>query len=255
MKYYFLLTYLPDIHRDDRKIKVPFGDILAEREYIGTQDWQDIELLLLGRDIQLVERLLSGKDLEIEHTLYDKDYWKEQTKAPKEVPLFLEDFLQAAATDGFDIRKSDQLYDIYYTYVAEKANSPLLRDYFQFEKDLKNILAAIRARRQGLPPSDYIIGKGELVEQLGLSSAEDFGLGQELPWIEQLLGTTDPLPLEETVEQLLWQYLDEKTVQIDFDFDLLLAYLIKLQLLEKRLALSEDQGMNIVRKLGQSEGL
>jgi len=255
MKYYFLLTYLPDIHRDDRKIKVRFGDILAERDYIGTEDWQDIELLLLGRDILLVERLLSGKEIDIEHTLYDKEYWKEQTKTPKEVPLFLEEFLQTVAIDGFDIPKSDQLYDIYYSYVIEKATYPLLRDYFRFERDLKNILAAIRARRQGLSPADYIIGKGELVEQLGLSNAEDFGLGQELPWIEQLLGTTDPLPLEDTIEQLIWQYLDEKTVQIYFDFDLLLAYLIKLQLLEKRLALSEDQGMKIVRKLAQSEEL
>ncbi len=255
MKYYFLVTYLPEIHRDDKKIKLRFGDLLEEKDYIASGDWQQIELLLLARDIFLIERLLNDKDIDVEYTLYDKEFWREQIKAPKEVPAFLEEFLQSVATDGFDTKKTDTLYDVYYSYAIEKATNPLLRDYFEFEKNLRNIIAAVRARKQALSPSDYIIGKGEIAEQLGQSNAENFGLGQDLPWLDQLLEAKEPLQLEDTVERLLWEYLDERTTQIYFDFDLLLAYLLKLQLLEKRLALSEDQGMKIVRQLGQSEGL
>jgi hypothetical protein len=129
------------------------------------------------------------------------------------------------------------------------ASNPFLKEYLAFEKLLRNVLAAIRARRKGLPPSDHVLGEGEIVEQLGRASAEDFGLGQEIPWIERLVEARDPLQLEDTIEQILWDYLDEQTTQVYFDFEVILAYLLKLQLLEKRLALSEERGMEIVRHL------
>mgnify|MGYP001824229270 CR=1 FL=1 len=51
------------------------------------------------------------------------------------------------------------------------------------------------------------------------------------------------------VEQITWDYLEEKTQQSYFEFDVVLAYLLKLQLLEKRLTMSEAEGMEIVRQL------
>ena len=252
MKYYFLVTYLPEIHRDDRKIKLSFGDILKERDHIAQADWRDIELLLIADDIFLLERLLSGKDPEAEYAYYGKQFWKEQIKAPKELPAFLDEFLKNVISEEFGPGEVNALYGIFYEYAVEKANSPLLRDYFLFEKELKNILAAIRARNLGFSPAAHLLGSGERVEQLGRSNADDFGLGQEVPWIDRLLNVEDPLLMEDTVEQIRWDFLEERIQQKNFEFEVVLAYLLKLQLLEKRLALSEEQGMEIVREL---EGL
>ena len=250
MKYYFLVTYLPEIQRDDKKIKLRFADLLDEQYYIAPDDWRQIELVLLNRDFLLLEKLLSGKDADVEHTLYEKEFWKEQIKAPKEVPFFLEEFLQRLAEDRFfGPEEVNQLHGIYCDHVISTTSNTFLREYLAFEKLLRNVLAAIRARRKGLPPSDHILGEGEIVEQLGRSSAEDFGLGQEVPWIERLIEARDPLQLEDTIEQILWDYLDEQSTQVYFDFEVILAYLLKLQLLEKRLALSEEWGMEIVRHL------
>lgn len=253
MKYYFLVTYLPEIHRDDRKLKLRFGDLLAEREHMAASDWREIELLLLAGDVFLVEQLLAGKDPEIEHSLYGKEFWKEQVRAPREVPPFLEEFLKTVASEEtFGPAEANALYGLFYDHVRREASTALLRDHFQFEQDLRNVLAAVRARRRDLAPADHLVGSGELVEQLGSSSAEDFGLGQDLPWIERLLDEQDPLRLEDAVEQALWDHLEERAQQKTFEFDVVLAYLLKLQLLEKRLALSEERGMEIVREL---EGL
>jgi len=250
MKYYFLVTYLPEIQRDDKKIKLRFADLLAEREYMAPEDWRQIELVLLARDFLLLEKLLAGKDADVEHSIYDKEFWKEQVKAPKEVPEYLEAFLQTMAEEqSFGPEEVNQLLQIYYDHAILTASNPFLKEYLAFEKLLRNVLAAIRARRKGLPPSDHVLGEGEIVEQLGRASAEDFGLGQEIPWIERLVEARDPLKLEDTIEQILWDYLDEQTTQVYFDFEVILAYLLKLQLLEKRLALSEERGMEIVRHL------
>jgi len=250
MKYYFLVTYLPEIQRDDKKIKLRFADLLAEREYMAPEDWRQVELVLLARDFLLLEKLLAGKDADVEDSIYDKEFWKEQVKAPKEVPEYLEAFLQTMAEDqSFGPDEVNQLHQIYYDHAIQAASNPFLKEYLAFEKLLRNVLAAIRARRKGLPPSDHLLGEGEIVEQLGRASAEDFGLGQEIPWIERLIEARDPLQLEDTIEQILWDYLDEQTTQVYFDFEVILAYLLKLQLLEKRLALSEERGMEIVRHL------
>ncbi len=249
MKYYFLVTYLPDIHRDDKKIKLRFGDLLEERENIAPADWRQVELVLLARDVLLLERLLNSKDVDVEHTCYTKEYWVDQVKAPKEAPPFLEEFLKEVKDEGFGPSEVDRLYGIYYNHILEEASSSLLGDYFRFEKDLRNILAAIRARRLGLSPADVLLGEGELVEQLGRSSADDFGLGQDMPWMDRLLESKDPLQLEDVVEEILWEYIEERIQQNHFEFDVVLAYLLRLQLLEKRLALSEERGMEIVRQL------
>jgi len=250
MKYYFLVTYLPEIQRDDKKIKLRFADLLAEREYMAPEDWRQIELVLLAGDFLLLEKLLGGKDADVGYSIYDKEFWKEQVKAPKEVPYYLEAFLQRISEQkSFGPDEVNQLHRIYYDHAIQAASNPFLKEYLAFEMLLRNVLAAIRARRKGLPPSDHVLGEGEIVEQLGRASAEDFGLGQEIPWIERLVEARDPLQLEDTIEQILWDYLDEQTTQVYFDFEVILAYLLKLQLLEKRLALSEERGMEIVRHL------
>ncbi len=251
MKYYFLVTYLPEIKRDDKKIRLGFADLLGERDFIPARDWKEIERLQLGRDIFLLERLLSGKDVEVPYTLYDRQFWIDQIKAPSEAPPFLEGFLrERAAEKTFGPEEVNRLYALYYHHVIETTSNPFLREYFSFERLLRNVLAAVRARKKGLSPADHLLGNGdEILEQLGRSNAEDFGLGQELPWIERLTATTDPLGLEETQEQILWEYIDRRTANRYFDFEVVLAYLLKVQILERRLALSEEQGMEIVRQL------
>ncbi|MBN2172339.1 MAG: DUF2764 family protein [Candidatus Krumholzibacteriota bacterium] len=250
MKYYFLVTLLPDIRRDDRKIALRFADLIDEKRFIAPDDWREVERLLLARDILLLEKLLSGKDPDVEPTLHDKAFWQEQIRAPREGPEFLQEFLRRHAEErSFGPEAVDRLWEGYYDHVVRSTDSPLLRDYFQFEKLLRNVLAAVRARRRGLAPSDHVLGEDEVAERLGRSGAEDFGLGREFPWIERLAETKDPLELVDAVEGILWDHLDERIRRYTFEFEVVLAHLLKLRLLEKRLALSEERGMEIVSNL------
>jgi len=238
MKYYFLISYLPDLRREDKKIKVRFGDLLAEKNQIAEEDWLQVELITLAHDISLIEKLRSGKDLEVEHTLCDPEFWKS-----------LVEFFQSGGAERLEPHQVNFLWEAYYDHGIETTTSDFLRDYFLFEKDLRNIIAAVRARRKGLGPSDHLVGESDVVDILSRSSAEDFGLGKEYPWVERLVQIQDPVQLEDTIEQVVWEYLDQRTEHLDFEFDVVLAYLLKLELLEKRLSLSEEQGMAVVRQL------
>jgi hypothetical protein len=250
MKYYFLASYLPDIEKDDSKIKFTLADLMEERFHFVEKDWQDVEKVLLGRDILILEKLLSGKSISIEHSLFNIEFWREQIKSPKEGPEFLLDFLRSTDLQGFGARDVDRLYGAYYDHVLSSTSDDFLRGYFSFQKDLRNVLAALRAREKGLTPSEYLIGEGELVNILGTATAEDFGLTAEYPWLERLVATKQPHQRQDAIDGIVWEYLDENVGPEPFDFRNILAYLLKLEILQKRLALSDEKGMEKVLRLG-----
>jgi hypothetical protein len=251
MRYYFLTSYLPDLQLDDLKIRVGLGDLLEERFHMAVRDWNEIELVLLGRDIFIIEKLLSGKTVAMDYSLYDVDFWRDQVKSPQEGPEFLLDFIKGTQPEGFGPRDVDRLYGLYYEHVQASSKSDFLRGYFSFERDLRYILAALRARDLGLDPAEYVSGEGELVETLSSSNAEDFGLGEDYPWIENVLRAEEPHQRQEVIEQILWNYLNEHAGPDPFDFSMILAYLLKVQILHRRLALNQEQGMEKVRRLGE----
>ena len=163
MKYYFLVTYLPEIQRDDKKIKLRFADLLAEREYMAPEDWRQIELVLLARDFLLLEKLLTGKDADVEYSIYDKEFWKEQVKAPKDVPDYLEAFLQTIAEEkSFGPEEVNQLLQIYINSFIFQLVIPSLGANFrpsrekQFER---------RIRKDGCP---HVPAVGNQTRQLAV---------------------------------------------------------------------------------------
>jgi len=249
MKYYFLVSYFPEIHLEDRKVKYRLADLLAEQFHIDARDWEDVEIILLKGDMLQIEKLLSGKDREVEFSLYGRDFWKDQIKSPKDAPEWLSEFFESLATEGFSPQSLHRLYRVYFDFAVGKASSLFLRSYLAFERDLRNILAAVRARKKGLPPSEYLVGESDAVDLLGRSSAEDFGLGKDYPWIDRILEANKPHDVEETVQRILWEAIDEMTEPDHFEFDVVLAYLLKLQILERSIGLSEEQGLDLVKRL------
>lgn len=250
MKYYFLASYLPEILRDDIKIRVSLGDLLEERFHIPEPDWKEIGLVLLAKDVLVLEKLLSGKTVSISHSLFSVEFWQDQIKSPKEGPEFVLDFLRSTDLRSVGFKEIDRLYAGYFLHALGTTANEFVRDYFIFQQNLRNVVAALRARQKELDPSEYLMGEGEVVDILSSSTAEDFGLSLEFPWIESLIKAETPHERQAMVEQIQWDYLDEHAGPDPFDFRVILAYLLKLEILEKQLALSEDKGMEIVRRLG-----
>jgi len=250
MRYYFLAGYLPELHIDDRKIKFGITELKGE-QYIPPRDWREIELILMGNDVFMIEKLLSGKSFAVKNSVYEAEFWREQIKDPQEGPEFILNFLREfkAGEGNFGPREADRLYGAYYDYVSTKSSSKFLRQYFEFDRNLRNVMAAIRARQKGLSPSDVLSGNNELVETLSRSSAEDFGLTEDYPWVESLMTAEHPLRRQEVIGQILWNLMDEIAGDDPFHFNSILSYALRLQMLEKRLALSEEEGMAKVRRL------
>ncbi|MFZ5586854.1 MAG: DUF2764 family protein [Thermodesulfobacteriota bacterium] len=252
MKYYFLATYLPELSREDKRVRLGVADLLADRGLLADEDWREVDLVRLARDVVMVERLLAGRPVAVPQALHDLDFWREQQKAPSEGPDFIQAFLRAQAGGEFGPRQVDRLWAAYYDHVLEQSRNPLLRAWAGFERDLRNILAALRARRQGLTVAEHLVGDSDLVAALARANAEDFGLGRDYPWLERLMAAKEPQELQAMVDQILWDFLEQNTGADPFAFEAILAYLLKLMMVERRLALDEEAGMALVRQLEEA---
>lgn len=250
MKYYFLASYLPEIHLDDSKIRISLGDFLEERFHIPVKDQRDMDLVLLGRDIMIIDSLLKGRDLDVEYSVFGREFWREQVKNPKEGPGFILEFLAGLDREAYSVRDSDRLRGLYINHVLSNASNSFILGYYTFQRDMNNIFAAKRARKKGLDPAGHLIGEGGLVERLKTSTAGDFGLGEEYSWLETLDKAETPHQQQEILDRILWEYLDENTGPDIFHFNVILAYLLKLEILHRRLALNEEEGMEKVRRVG-----
>lgn len=252
MKYYYLATYLPELAREDKKLRLRMADLLGDSGFLAPEDRREVDLVLLAGDVLMVERLLAGHPLEVPLSLHDLDYWREQVKSPVDAPEFMAEVIKAAAGGEFGPRQVDRLWAGYYDHVLGAAKNRLLKAYIAFERDVRNIQAAARARRQGLNLADHLVGESDLAALLGRSNAEDFGLAREHPWLEKLLAAKDPSRTRELMEQVLWDFFEQNAGADPFAFDAILAYLIKLSMVEKRLALDENAGMELVRQLEEA---
>ena len=252
MKYYYLATYLPELAREDKKLRLRVADLLDESGLLAPEDRREVDLVLLAGDVLMVERLLAGHPLEVPLSIHGLDYWREQVKSPVEAPDFLAEIIKSVAGGEFGPRQADRLWEAYYDHVLGVAKNGQLKAYIAFERDVRNIQAAVRARRQGLNLVDHLVGESDLAAHLGRSNAEDFGLTREYPWLEKLLAAKDPSQTRELMEQVLWDFFEQNAGADPFAFDAILAYLIKLTMVEKRLALDENAGMELVRQLEEA---
>jgi hypothetical protein len=85
-------------------------------------------------------------------------------------------------TDSFE----RAIFEAYYTTLAE-SKCHFLSGWGAFDRNLRNIAAAVAAREAGRAVRDVTVGGGEIVEQLSRSSAADFGLRGELPYIDAVI--------------------------------------------------------------------
>lgn len=127
-----------------------------------------------------------------------------------------------------------------------RSHSAFLRRWAAFDRDVRNIGAALSARRLGLQPASQTVGEGFVTESIARSAAADFGLRGELDYVDKLMSAVaeggDIVEKERTIDRLRWEMADEITTFNYFDIDAVLAWLVKAAILRRWAALGVEQG-------------
>lgn len=149
-------------------------------------------------------------------------------------------------------RFEQALFEAYYAECA-RSSSRFLRAWSLFDRNLRNMTAAVAARAAGRPVEEVIVGEGEVADQLRRSSAADFGLRGELPWIDAVIAAVNDeqnlVEKEHKIDVVRWNESVELAAFDYFNIDALLAYLVRVNIVARWAQLDARRGREMFDRL------
>ncbi len=144
------------------------------------------------------------------------------------------------------------IFEAYYRDLFESKCS-FLNAWGSFDRNLRNIAAAIAAREAGRAVADVTVGDGEIVEQLKHSSAADFGLRGELPYVDSVIAAVSDekniVEKERKIDAIRWAEAEAITCFDFFNINYILSYLVKVNIVARWTLLSPEVGREMLNRL------
>lgn len=267
--YYYLISGLPEVKLSDSKAKYDINEIT--QNILSNLSDKDIKLFNyfiyqndnknLVNAIALSKGLFSPYSVHLEPSIFSKEETQKYanlSNLPNYMVKFLEDNKN---TEWENIRHiENSLLSLYYEEMIQTGNA-FIREYALFIRNLKNILAALNGKALGFSGDEIskeLIGDYPLISALTKSSAADFGLGREIPYINNIIDTfnssdkADPYNLENVECSLVNGFLDRLTSIKSFTTDNLFAYYINLTYAVSINGRNEEEGKKHLQTLVNS---
>ena len=267
--YYYLISGLPEVKLSDSKAKYDINEIT--QNILSNLNDKDIKLFNyfiyqndnknLVNAIALSKGLFSPYSVHLEPSIFSKEEiqkYDNLSNLPNYMVKFLEDNKN---TEWENIRHiENSLLSLYYEEMIQTGNA-FIREYALFMRNLKNILAALNGKALGFSGDEIskeLIGDYPLISALTKSSAADFGLGREIPYINSIIDTfnssdkADPYNLENVECSLVNGFLDRLTSIKSFTTDNLFAYYINLTYAVSISGRNEEEGKKHLQTLVNS---
>ena len=259
--YYALVAGFKEYALDGEMKGFDIEAILSEVfEVISSKDKKTVELLYAYYDCENLISRYNGSSTynalgrlsseEVEEELHNptrliaplakvvRDYTSTENEADEELDLS-QSFAKALMT-------------AYYKACAA-SGSRLLREWSATDRTIRNIVAATLARRQGVAAEGVVVGEDAVAKALSRSSAADFGLRTEVPFVEQLVAAVvdehNMVEKERKIDNIRWAELSELSAFDYFDLNAIIAYLVKANMVARWAALDAKVGREMFDRL------
>lgn len=259
--YYCLVASLKEYALDaDTKgfdARAVVSEILEE---VDAADARQVRLLYGYYDCENLVSLRAGRSAHNPLGNLSREELEEEIKSPRRLPEALRSVLRAYADpEGEEAETVDTtqrfektLFGAYYA-LCERDGSRFLREWSAFDRNLRNVAAAVTARTAGRPLEEATVGGGDVVEQLQRSSASDFGLRGELPYIDAVIAAVNDeanlVEKEHKIDVIRWNEALELSTFDYFDIDALLAYLVRIDIVARWTLLDAARGREMFSRL------
>jgi hypothetical protein len=262
-EYHYLVAGLPDLVFADRKM--PFG-VSELRQMVFDEVHHD--------DKPLVAQLFLPFDhVNISNALFQRkrpfnaNGWLSQNEVMQLVDKKQAVELEALAPFGYI---SDCIQDVFdaeteisktvfetrltnaYYQMLEQSSCAFVQRYAVFDKNIRNVFAALNGRKFEMPFENGLIDDNDSVELLRKNRSRDFGLSSEIDNLEELLALfeiDDLVERELKLDLLRWHFIDEAVFFNYFSIERVLAFLLKLMMVERWMVLNEEKGRILFAQL------
>ena len=145
----------------------------------------------------------------------------------------------------------DKLSSLYY-HEAMACRNKFMSSWFEMNLNIYNVMTAVNCRNHGLDKGEFIIGNNEVAEQLRSSNARDFNLTDAMGYLAETMRISEEKDLrlrEKRMDMLRWNWLEEHTFFRFFDLESVIAYLLRLEMIERWSTLDAASGEKTFRRL------
>ncbi|MBQ0082079.1 MAG: DUF2764 family protein [bacterium] len=222
MNYYYYIAGMPDISQNNPK-SIPDLETLREelREELTAADFKLFSLIAEGMDNADVKQYVSR---------FDKD-----------------------PESGEPIELSDEQRAALYYELGMKSRNKFVRQWFEFNLNINNILTAIICRDNGWDIRKAVVGDNTVVNTIRENlTARDFNLKAELdyfPALQQIVETDNLMEREQKIDALKWQWLEDNTFFEFFGVEKIIAFYIRCTLLNRWNILTVEEGERVFREI------
>ena len=263
-EYYYLVASLRDWSLDSDTKGFDVSEILDEiMENLTTSDRRCVDLLYAYYDCENLIARRAGRNRlnqlgrlseeQLDEVLKERRY----ALLPKHVAEVVKLYVEADDEDRdedvhLDERFERAIFEAYYKDLAT-SKCKFLRAWGEFDRNLRNIAAAVAAREAGRAVRDVTVGGGDIVEQLARSSAADFGLRGELQYIDSVIAAVSDekniVEKERKIDAIRWAEAEDIAVFDFFNINFILSYLVKVNIVARWTLLSPEVGREMLNRL------
>lgn len=253
MDYYYLVSSLPKLDTPELKAEKDADKIQSLiLTQLEEEDRKDFLYLLYRNDNKNLLYILRKKKGIPEDPLFSfhrpSAFTYQELEEGISGLFLLPDYMNAFLKEisgGYEGRKTENLLTKLYFEEAIANTKDFLSDYFQYKRDIKNIIIGLNAKKFKYPLADSLLGTGRVVDAIIRSTTADLGLGKQFPCIEvfsHLIESGDFLTLEKKVDEVLLQFIDSQVPMNGFSGTAIHQYFIRLSLASRWIHLSPDKG-------------
>ncbi|MBQ8760513.1 MAG: DUF2764 family protein [Bacteroidales bacterium] len=254
--YYCLIAGLPEISPDDKKLSLSVQELRTYlNDYLTNEEIECINLFFYPNDNIQILRLLQKQEADTSlQTVFTASQLESEIEDPMFVPSYIKDYL-------LDLQKEDretsnrlpevELSERYWKFMLSQKEK-FVKRYAEFSLNIKNLITALNCRKYHLDIEKEVICDTAFTQQLKSSRAKDFELSDDYPYVDKILNLFDKgnaAEREYKIDMLYWEFLDEMTENKYFTFDNVLAFTLKLMILERWSKMTTEQGKKIFREL------
>lgn len=253
--YYCLIAGLPEISPDDKKLSLSVQELRTYlNDYLTEKEVDIINLFFFPNDNAQILRILQKQEPDLSlQTVFTPSQLKDEVTEPMFLPSYIKEYLNDLEKED---KKSDRLPEVelserYWNFmISQKEN--IVKKYAEFSLNIKNLITALNCRKYHLDIEKEVIGDSYFSRQLKTSRAKDFELSDEYPYVDAVISLfekSNAAEREYRIDMLYWNFLDEITEHKYFTFDNVVAFTLKLMILERWSMMTTEQGKAIFREL------
>ena len=283
-KYYCLIAGLPDITLDDTKLTYSVAEFKDELDPVLSEGdkklvrwfffkYDNANLLSFLRRASFsgfdTRGVFSAEDIK---EICDMVSNEKKATGKMFVPAYFTEFIKgyyARFDDNIEAEPTrqilweDKLSSLYYNEAMTCLND-FLSSWFELNLNIGNVMAAYNCREYGLDREVYIVGNNDIAKRLRQSSTRDYNIDNAPDYFTELMQVIEDKDLfirERRLDVLRWNWLEDNILYKTFDIVSVLAYLLRLEMIERWIGLSKIRGEEKFRnfvgnmKHGSSETL